>query len=472
MRKTKIVCTIGPASESEEMLEKLIKAGMDVARFNFSHGSHEEQGAKYERLINVRKKLKLPVATLLDTKGPEIRLRDFKNGKEELTKGQKFTLTTKDIPGDNKIVSITYANLPNDVKVGGTILIDDGLIELKIDEIKGEDIFCTVLNGGKVSNRKGVNVPGANLTMPFISEQDRKDIIFGCQKGFNYIALSFTRTAADVLEVRKILDEQRAKIKIIAKIENMQGINNLDEILAVSDGIMVARGDLGVEVPLEQIPMLQKTMIKKGEVAGKIVITATQMLESMINNPRPTRAETTDVANAIYDGTSAIMLSGESAAGNYPAEAVATMSKIAEVTEKDIDYASRMKLRLANEQKSDITTAVSHATCTMAEDIKADAIITVSLSGLTASRLSKYKPICPIIACSTSVNVACQMNLMFDVTPLIIGTEDNADKLFDAAINQALSAGLVKAGDTVILTAGMPLGISGHTNMIKVMEVW
>lgn len=472
MRKTKIVCTIGPSSESEEMLEKLMNAGMNVARFNFSHGTHEEQKAKYERLIKVRKKLKLPVAALLDTKGPEIRLKDFKAGKVELSKGQKFTLTTRDVAGDENIVSITYANLPNDVKVGGAILIDDGLIELKIDEIKGQDIVCTVLNGGKVSNHKGVNVPDANLTMPFISEQDRQDIIFGCENGFNYIALSFTRTAADVLEVKKILDEQRAKIKIIAKIENLQGINNLDEILAVADGIMVARGDLGVEVPLEQIPMLQKTMIKRGEVAGKIVITATQMLESMIHNPRPTRAETTDVANAIYDGTSAIMLSGETAAGSYPVEAVATMSKIAEVTERDIDYASRMKLRLASEQKSDITTAVSHATCTMAEDIKADAIITVSLSGLTASRLSKYKPICPIVACSTSVNVACQMNLMFDVTPLIINTEDNADKLFDAAIRQALLAKLVKSGDTVILTAGMPLGISGHTNMIKVMEVW
>lgn len=472
MRKTKIICTIGPASESEEMLEKLIKAGMNVARFNFSHGTHEEHRIKYERLIEVRKRMNLPIATLLDTKGPEIRLRDFKNGKVELKEGQKFTLTTREIMGDEKAASVTYQGLPEDVKAGGTILIDDGLIELHVDSIKDKDINCTVVNGGPVSNHKGVNVPGTDLSMPFISEQDREDILFGCDMGYNYIALSFTRSAADVEEVRKILDDKRSKMKIIAKIESMQGIKNLNEILRAADGIMVARGDLGVEIPLEQVPSLQKTMIKKAEAAGKIVITATQMLESMTHNPRPTRAETTDVANAIYDGTTAIMLSGETAAGAYPVEAVATMARIAETTEKDIDYVGRMKTRLATEEKSDITTAVSHATCTMAEDIKADAIITVSLSGFTASRLSKYKPTCPIIACSTGSNVACQMNLMFGVIPLIIGSEDNADKLFDSAIHQAQLAGLVKAGDTVILTAGMPLGVSGHTNMIKVVEVW
>ena len=361
MRKTKIICTIGPASESPEKLEELMKAGMNVARFNFSHGDHAEQKRRFENVISIGKKLNLPVATLLDTKGPEIRLKEFANGKEELTKGQLFTLTTNDVLGDNNICSITYKGLVNDVEVGGKILIDDGLIEMKVLRITDTDIECEVINGGKVSNKKGVNVPGANLSMPFISEVDRNDIIFGAQTGFDILACSFVRRASDIVEVRKLVEENGGKMVIIAKIENKEGIDNLEEIMEVADGVMVARGDMGVEIPFEEVPILQKRMIKLAEAKGKHVITATQMLESMINNPRPTRAETTDVANAIYDGTTAIMLSGETAAGKYPIEAVKTMAKIAERTEQDIDYKNRMKRREI--VKQDITTAISHATC-------------------------------------------------------------------------------------------------------------
>ena len=471
MRKTKIICTLGPASESEEMIGKLIDAGMDVARFNFSHGTHEEQARKFERLKKVRIEKNLPVAALLDTKGPEIRTRDFKGGKIQLEAGQKFTLTTRELDGDNTIASVTYKNLPKDVKVGGSILIDDGLIELRVDEIKGTEILCTVINGGPVSNHKGINVPGADLSMPFISEQDRSDIEFGCVLGFDYIAASFTRTAADIREIRKILAQYKSKIKIIAKIESVQGVNHLEEILDEADGIMVARGDLGVEVPLEEVPTLQKKMIRMAEQKGKICVTATQMLDSMMHNPRPTRAETTDVANAIYDGTTAIMLSGETANGAYPVEAVQTMSRIAERTERDVDYASRMDSRSISD-RSDATTAISHASCTIAEDIHADAIITVTLSGFTARRLAAHKPVCPIIACTTNKETACQMNLLFGVKPIIIPQQPTADLLFEAAINTAKLAELVKPGDQVVLTAGIPLGVSGNTNMIRFVEVW
>ena len=342
MRRTKIICTIGPASESEDKLRELMLAGMDVARFNFSHGSHEEHKKKFARVIKISGELKLPVATLLDTKGPEIRLRDFTGGKAELKEGQKFVLTTEEVMGNSEKASITYKNLKNDIKEGMSILIDDGLIEMTVDEIGEEEIVCTVINGGWVSNHKGINVPNAVLSMPYISDTDREDIIFGCELGYDFIAASFVRCKEDILELRKILKKQNSFMKVIAKIENMQGIRNLEEILSVSDGIMVARGDMGVEIPLEEVPVLQKKMIKMAEEQGKHVITATQMLESMIRNPRPTRAEVTDIANAIYDGTTAIMLSGESAAGAYPVEAVKTMAKIAERSEQDIDYVSRM----------------------------------------------------------------------------------------------------------------------------------
>lgn len=474
MRKTKIICTLGPASNTKETIAELVKAGMNVARFNFSHGDHEEQKARLETLMAVRRELGIPVAALLDTKGPEIRLRDFKDGKVELKAGDHFTLTTEEILGDQNRVSISYKDLPHDVKPGGTILIDDGLIGLTVDSVTDTEINCTVKNGGPVSNHKGVNVPGADLSMPFISEQDRSDLIFGCKCGFDYVAASFTRTAEDIREMRYILcNNGGSRIKIIAKIESTQGVKNFDEILDAADGIMVARGDLGVEVPLEDVPILQKRMIKKAEKAGKICVTATQMLDSMIHNPRPTRAEATDVANAIYDGTTAIMLSGESANGKYPVEAVRTMARIAETTEKDIDFYGRMVKRNAEKPSTtDVTSAISHATVTVAHDIDADAIITVTISGGTALKLASFKPARQIIACTMDEQVARQMNLYFGVSPLIIKEEASADLLFEAAINEAKRAGFVKSGDQVVLTAGVPLGISGNTNMIRVVEVW
>lgn len=472
MRKTKIICTIGPASDSEEKLKELMLAGMNVARFNFSHGTHKEQLEKFNRVLKARKEVGLPVATLLDTKGPEIRLRDFENGKVELKTGQMFILTTDDILGNETRASITYANLKNDIEIGMAILIDDGLIEMMVEEIRGNDICCRVINGGFVSNHKGVNVPGAILSMPYISAVDREDIIFGVEHGFDFVAASFARTKEDILEVRRILDERGSKMKIIAKIENMQGINNLKEILEVSDGIMVARGDMGVEVAMEEVPILQKRMIKMAVAQGKHVITATQMLESMIKNPRPTRAEATDIANAIYDGTTAIMLSGESAAGLYPVEAVKTMARIAERAEQDIDYRSRMQRRQSEtEVESDITTAISYATCSVAMDLKAAAIITVTLSGFTANMIARYKPQCKIIGCTVDEKVCRQLNLLWGVNPIMIKKEETTDALFEEAVFKCKQAGLVKAGDTVVITAGVPLGIAGKTDMIHVVEV-
>jgi len=470
MRKTKIICTIGPASESKEKLRELMLAGMDVARFNFSHGSHEEQKEKFDRVSEIRHELNLPVATLLDTKGPEIRLKDFEGGHAELTAGQKFVLTTDEVMGNNEKASITYHNLKYDITEGMAILIDDGLIEMTVEEITGSDIICHVINGGVVSNHKGVNVPGAILSMPYISDLDQDDILFGIELGFDFLAASFARSKEDILKVRRILDVNKSNMKIIAKIENMQGIQNLEEILDVSDGVMVARGDMGVEIPLEEVPILQKKMIKMAVAKGKHVITATQMLESMIKNPRPTRAEATDIANAIYDGTTAIMLSGESAAGLYPVEAVKTMSKIAECAEKDIDYRSRMA-RCSSQVKTDITKAISFATCSTAVDLDAAAIITVTMSGFTAGTVSKYKPNCPIIGCAVDSAICRQLNLLWGVKPLLIAREETADELFDDAVKEAKKAGYIKHGDIVVISAGVPLGISGNTNMVRVAEV-
>ena len=472
MRKTKIICTIGPASESEEKLRELMLAGMNVARFNFSHGTHKEQLVKYNRVLKVREELQLPVATLLDTKGPEIRLRDFEGGKVELKAGQKFVLTTDEIMGTVERATISYKNLKNDIEVGMTILIDDGLIEMVVEEITGNDIVCKVINGGFVSNHKGVNVPGAILSMPYISDVDREDIIFGIEHGFDFIAASFARTKEDILQVREILKEYNSPMQIIAKIENMQGIDNLKEIIDVSDGIMVARGDMGVEVAMEEVPILQKKMIKMAVEQGKHVITATQMLESMIKNPRPTRAEATDIANAIYDGTTAIMLSGESAAGLYPVEAVKTMARIAERTEQDINYRCRIqKQQLTDDRTLDITTAISYATCTVAMDLNAAAIITVTMSGFTANMIARYKPGCQIIGCTVDKKVCRQLNLLWGVNPVLIKKENTTDSLFEEAVFKSKQAGLVKPGDTVVITAGVPLGIAGKTDMIHVVEV-
>ncbi len=467
-RKTKIICTLGPASESEQMIRELMLAGMNVARLNFSHGTHEEQKGKIELVKKVREELKLPVALLLDTKGPEIRTRDVEGGRIELKKGQSFVLTTEEILGNEGRVSITYPNLVKDVKPGDAILIDDGLIELEVNQITEKDIYCTVKNGGFVSNKKGINVPGVSLNMPFISEKDYEDIVFGIEEGFDFIAASFTRSADDILEIRKILEERSCHhIKIIAKIENLQGVENIDEILRVSDGIMIARGDMGVEIPLEDVPVIQKKLILKSLEIGKPVITATQMLDSMMKNPRPTRAETSDVSNAIYQGTGAIMLSGETASGQYPVEAVKTMDRIAVRTEEDIDYDYRFKRRNIMD-KPDITNAVSHATCTTAADLKAAAIITVSKSGRTVGMISRYRPSCTIIGCCMDDYVCRQLNLYWGVEPLLLEREDNAEELFNHAVEAAERAGLVMRGDLTVLTAGVPLGITGTTNLIKV----
>ena len=471
MRKTKIICTLGPASEREDVLRKLMIEGMDVARFNFSHGTHEEQLEKLNRVKRLREELNLPVAALLDTKGPEIRLKTFENGKAELKSGGKFTLTTREVVGNSEIVSITYKDLPKDVKAGGRILLDDGLIELSIDEVEDTEIHCTVVTAGVISNQKGVNVPDTVLSMPFISQRDYEDICFGIENGFDFIAASFTRTAEDILEIRKILEEKNCQtINIIAKIENMQGVQNINEIIRVSDGIMVARGDMGVEIPMEEVPVLQKKIIRKVYQAGKQVITATQMLDSMMKNPRPTRAEATDVANAIYDGTSAIMLSGETAAGAYPVEAVQTMVKIAERTEIDINYRRRFS-ELGTEAITDVTNAISHATCTTGMDLNAAAIITVSKSGRTARMISKFRPTCPIIACTMSPTVWRQLNLSWGVQPLIIEEKGTTDDLFETAVEEAQKKGYVKQGDVTVITAGVPLGVSGTTNMLKVQVV-
>ena len=470
MRKTKIICTIGPSSDKEEKLRELMLEGMDVARFNFSHGTHEQQKVKFSRVLKVSQELGLPVATLLDTKGPEIRLGDFEEGKVLLEAGQIFTLTTEEIAGTIARATITYKNLVNDVTEGMTILIDDGLIEMMVEKVTDTEIECRVINSGFVSNHKGVNVPGAELTMPYISDVDRSDILFGVEMGFDYIAVSFARCKDDILQVKELITSNNGTMKIIAKIENMQGINNIDEIISVSDGIMVARGDMGVEIPMEEVPVLQKEIIKKAVAAGKQVITATQMLESMIKNPRPTRAEITDVANAIYDGTTAIMLSGETAAGLYPIEAVKTMSKIARRAEKDIDYDSRFRKR-EFVSSNDVTTAISHATCTTAMDLNAAAIVTVTMSGFTVNMISRYKPGCPIIGCSVNPRVCRQSNLLFGVLPVLIEKKADTEELFNTAIQAALDTGIVKAGDRVVLTAGMPLGVSGKTNMIRVVEI-
>ncbi|MCR5702937.1 MAG: pyruvate kinase [Lachnospiraceae bacterium] len=471
MRKTKIICTLGPATEDDQVLKKLMIEGMNVARFNFSHGTHETHKKNLDRIKKFRKELGLPIAALLDTRGPEIRIKDFKEGKVTLKDGQEFTLTTRDIEGDENAVSITYEELVNDIAIGNRILIDDGLISMKVQAVTETDIVCLVENGGQISNHKGVNVPNVSLSMPYISEKDKEDIIFGIEQGFDFIAASFVRTAEDILAIRDILSQYNCNfINIIAKIENMQGVENIDDIIRVSDGVMIARGDMGVEIPFEDVPSIQKMIIKKVYNAEKIVITATQMLDSMMKNPRPTRAEATDVANAIYDGTSAIMLSGETAAGLYPVESLKTMVRIAERTEADIDLVKRFNNRgsLVN---PDITNAIAHATCTTAMDLNASAIVTVTKSGKTARMISKYRPICPIIGCTPYENVWRQLNLSWGVVPLIVEEKTNTDDLFEHAIEQAEKAEIVKQGEITVITAGVPLGISGTTNLIKVHVV-
>ncbi len=467
MRKTKIVCTLGPATDSEETLRAMLESGLNVARFNFSHGSHAEHKKRLDLLVKLRREMGLPVAALLDTKGPEIRLRDFKDGVVQLKEGQEFILTTQDVLGDEHICGITYRDLPGDVEVGSAILLDDGLIRLTVLEIKDGDIRCRVENNGPIKNHKGVNVPGVRLSMPYLSQQDKEDILFGAEQDFDFIAASFARSAADIMDIRRVLNSVHSSIRIIAKIENQEGVNNLSEILSVSDGIMVARGDMGVEIDFTEIPIIQKDIIAQCVAAGKPAITATQMLDSMIENPRPTRAEITDVANAIYDGTSAIMLSGETAAGKYPVEAVQTMDAIALRTESDINYAKRMKNAAGNRHLS-IAAATAHAACPTAADVGADAIITVSQRGTTARLVSRFRPANQVIACLLNEHVQRQMALSWGVTPILMPIASNTDELVEFAVDSATSAGLVKQGDLVVVTAGVPVGVPGTTNMIRV----
>ncbi|MBQ2952489.1 MAG: pyruvate kinase [Clostridia bacterium] len=470
IRKTKIICTMGPNLFEKGLIADLMKAGMNVARFNFSHCGHESHKQNHDTVVRTARELNLPVATLLDTKGPEVRVKSFRDGRVTLQPGQTFTLTADEVEGDEQRVSVTYKNLPQDVKVGGPILIDDGLIGMTVEKIEGSNIICRVNNGGVVSNNKGVNIPGVHLSMPFISEKDRGDILFAIQENFDFIAASFTRSADDILQIRHILQENGGNgISIIAKIENMEGVENIDEILRVADGVMVARGDLGVEVPLEDVPALQKELIQRSLALGKPVITATQMLDSMIKNPRPTRAEATDVANAIYDGTSAIMLSGETAVGAYPVQAVETMVRIALAAEADLKNIRGFSR--AGATATDVTNAISHATVTSAQDLNASAIITVSMSGSTPRTISRYRPASVIVGCTSNPRVWRQMGLYWGTIPLMIETQTNTDDLFEQAVNAAVAAGIVKDGELVVLTAGVPLGISGTTNLMKVHVV-
>lgn len=468
MRKTKIICTIGPVTETEQPMRQLIENGMNVARLNFSHADHKEHQQRIELIKKLRREYNKPVAILLDTKGPEVRVKSFRDGKAELRASSSFTLRTDDCEGDETQVSVTYAELDKDVQSGTCILLDDGLIELKVEKVMPGKITCRVVNGGTLKDNKSVNVPDVDLKMEYVSEKDRNDILFGIESDVDYIAASFCRTAEDVLEIRKILEKNGGKkIQIISKIENQSGVDNIDEILKYSDGIMVARGDMGVEMDIVDLPRIQKMLIKKAYSMGKKVITATQMLDSMINNPRPTRAEATDVANAVYDGTSAIMLSGETAIGKYPIESLTTMSRIAINTEKNIRFANRFKNMLP-EFSTSVTSAISQATCSTAHSLGASAIIAFTRSGRTARVVSSFRPAVPIIACSPIEKIYNQLAMSWGVYPVLAEEQKSTDMMFTHAVTLAESTGLVKHGDVVVITAGVPIGVSGTTNMLEV----
>ncbi len=472
MKKTKIVCTIGPASESESVLKQLFENGLNVCRLNFSHGSHEEHKGRIDTIKKVREEMNLPIGIMLDTKGPEIRLGNFKDEAIELEEGDTFTLTSRDIIGDKTIINVSYEGLPNDVVPNDRILIDDGLVELNVLEIiDGTDIKCVALNGGVLKNHKGVNVPNVKIKLPAITKKDRDDILFGIENGIDFIAASFIRKADDVTEIRRILEENGGQgIEIISKIESQEGVDNIDEIIAVSDGIMVARGDLGVEIQTEEIPLVQKELIKKCNIVGKPVITATQMLDSMIRNPRPTRAEVTDVANAIFDGTSAIMLSGETAAGKYPVESVKTMYNIAITTENSLNYPEILRSKSMQHELT-TTNAIGKATCTTAQDLEAAAIITSTSSGYTSKAISKFKPKAPIIAATPSEAVERKLSLIWGVYPVLAAVSSTTDEIIDFSIASAMAHNYVKEGDLVVITAGVPAGLSGSTNLIKVHTI-
>lgn len=468
MKKTKIICTVGPACEDREVLKNMMLAGMNAARLNFSHGTHEEQKRKIDLVKGLREELGLPIAIILDTKGPEIRTGQFSEKEVELFEGQKFILTMDDVMGTNKICSVSYKGLIEDVKPGDQILIDDGLLGMTVDEIKGGNIICTVDNGGMIKDYKSINVPGVTVKLPAITDKDKEDIDFGIREKVDYIAASFVRKGADVEEMRTFLKEHGAEqIKIISKIENKEGVDNILDIVAASDIIMVARGDLGVEIPAEQVPVTQKRIIKLCNLEGKPVITATQMMDSMIRNPRPTRAEVADVANAIYDGTDVIMLSGETAAGKYPVEAVQKMVDIARATEASLNYDNILKEK-HRVKDANITNAIGYATCTSAQGLKATAILTPTATGHTAQVVSKFRPRAPILAFTTTEQVARHLSLVWGVTPIVTEPADTEKGVFHDAIRRSVKKGYITDGDVIVITAGAPVGVGGMTNMLRI----
>lgn len=468
MRKTKIICTLGPATDDREIMRRLAANGMNVARLNFSHGSHDEHLKRVEMFKEIRDTLRVPMAIMLDTRGPEIRIRQFVEDRVSLAAGSVFTFTVEDVPGTERMVSVAYDGFPGIVRVGDTLLLDDGLIAMKVTAVSGMEVVCRVMNGGALSNNKKINIPGAASKMPFITEKDRDDLMFGIRNDFDFIAASFVRNADDINGLRDILIKNRGdSIKIVAKIEIRDGVDNIDDIIRVSDGIMVARGDMGVEIPFEELPAIQKMIIRKCYSAGKPVITATQMLDSMIRNPRPTRAEITDVANAIYDGTSAIMLSGETSVGRYPVDSLLTMSKIAVEAERDIDYVARFTA-MPVAVSGNVTNAISRATCETAHSLGAAAIVSVTKSGRTANMVSKFRPACPILAATTSAKVRSQLSLSWGVYPFLTERKTSTDEVFDQAISRASETDWVRNGDCIVITGGMIADVSGTTNMLKV----
>ena len=471
LRKTKVICTLGPAVDDEEMIRKLIRAGMNAARFNFSHGDHEEHLQRLNKLKNVRDAMGRPVATILDTKGPEIRIKGFSVKTVTLEAGAPFTLTTRQVEGNGELVSVTYPQLHQEVAPGQEILIDDGLVALKVEDIQGQDIHCVVENGGTLSANKSINIPGVHIHLPALTEKDISDIQFAVENDFDFIAASFVRKASDVEDIRACLRECGGEhIRIISKIENREGVDNLEEIIAASDGLMVARGDLGVEIPAYEVPILQKRMIKETSMAGKPVITATQMLDSMIRNPRPTRAEVSDVANAVFDGTSCVMLSGETASGKHPVEAVQTMVDTINAAEQATDYWGRFR-RFEFTPGRSINDAVTHTCCQTAMDLEADAILTPTQTGHTARMIARFRPACPIVALTTTERARRQLAISWGVQPLLAGYVDSTDRLFSMCVQSALKEGAVQSGQMVVITAGVPIGRAGSTNLIKAQVV-
>ncbi len=471
MRRTKIVCTLGPATSEEREIEKLARAGMNVARLNFSHGDHASHGEMMRKVKAVRERLGLPLALMLDTKGPEIRIGTFEKGKIYLHNGDEFTLTTNAVAGDEHRVSVTSCDLPRDLVRGSRVLLDDGLVELVAEELTDTDIRCRVVNGGFLSDHKGVNIPDVIVRLPALTDRDISDLQFGVEQGVDYVAASFIRNAGDVKAIRQVLKDAGGEgIHIIAKIENREGVANIDAILEAADGIMVARGDLGVEIPLEEVPQVQKSLIQKANLLGKPVITATQMLESMTENPRPTRAEASDVANAIYDGSDAVMLSGETAKGKYPVAAVAMMARIAVETEKNIDYVQRLNSTLTPETDS-VTNAIGHAAATIAAELHTACIATVTKSGFTARMVARFRPVCAIVASTTDERVWRQMNMVWGLIPVLDQEEAWEHAVFQTALQAAVRAGAAEPGELVVLSMGIPVGVTGTTNTLRVVQV-